>query len=169
MTDRYKHLMHLEPRALHTYLEKRGDPLLLRKQIYETVVAQQKRKANSKRRDYQVIKWWEPIAAPLTNEIKVVRAMQQHDRDNEQRQAVLAAYMAVLCKVRGEIQIAKIQALTPKKLQQRREDDGKQPYPNDLTHWADMVPERIKQQIHEAFDALPYKPKAKRKVPFTRD
>lgn len=169
MSDRYKHLMHLDQRELHNYLTKRGDPPLIRQQIFDCVVAQQQRRANSKRRDAQVIRWWEPIAGELTNEIKVVRAMQQHDRGNEQRQEVLAAYMAVLHKVRGEIQLAKVLSLTPNGLQAWRVENGKPRFPNELSHWVDMVPEKIQERIHAAFDGLPYKARAKRKTPFPRD
>lgn len=169
MSDRYQHLMHLKPKQLHNFLEKRGDPPLVRNQIYETVVAQQARKANSNRRDAQVIRWWAPILAPLTNEIKVVRAMQQHDRFNEQRQEVVGAYMEALKKARGWISAAKTLGLTPQGLQQWRVDNGKKKFPNDLTHWTDLVPAKVQDAIREAFDALPYKPRAKRKVPFMRE
>lgn len=169
MSDRYQHLMHLKPRELHNFLEKRGDPPFIRKQIYDTVVAQQARKANSNRRGAQVARWWEPIAAPLTNEIKVARSMQEYDRFNEERKEVVAAYLLALQKARGWIRAAKTMGLTPQGLQQWRVENGKKPFPNDLTHWTDLVPTKVKDAIRDAFEALPYKPKAKRKVPFSRD
>lgn len=169
MTDRYQHLMHLDPRALHNYLAKRGDPPLVRQAIFDVVTAQQKRRANKSRRNAQLLRWWEPIAAPLTHEIKVVRAMQKHDIDNAQRQEVLSAYMAVLMRVRMEINLAKFHQLTPKGWQSRRVESGKPPYPNGLSNWTDLVPEKVRQQIEQAFDALPYKAKAKRKIPFELD
>lgn len=166
MSDRYQHLMHLKPRELHNYLEKRGDPPLVRKQIYDTVVAQQQRKANTNRKSAQVAKWWEHIAAPLAAEVRVVRSMQQYDRDNEERREVLDAYMLALHKARGWIRAAKALGLTPNGLQEWRVENGKPKFPNDLSHWSDLVPVRVQDAIREAFDALPYKPRAKRKTPF---
>lgn len=169
MTDRYQHLMHLRPKELHNYLEQRGDPPLLRKQIYATVVAQQERKANNGRRSSQVARQWAHIFVPLRNEIKVVRSMQMYNHWDEQRKEVLDAYMAALKMARGLVVFAKDMSLTPNGYQQWRVDNDKKKHPNDLAHWSDLVPARVQAAISDAFEALPYKPKAKRKVPFTRD
>ena len=169
MSDKYQHLMHMSPKTLHTYLEQRGDPPLIRKQIYATVVEQQKRKANSGRRRSQVAMHWAPLFVPLRNEIKAVRSMQMYNDWDERRQEVLAAYMNALLRARGEIVFAKMQQLTPNGYQQWRVDNGKTKFPNDLTHWADLVPAKVQAAISDAFEDLPYKPRAKRKVPFMRD
>lgn len=168
MTDRYKHLMHLTPRQLHNHLVRKDYPDLMRQSIYNTVTEQQQRKANSKRRGAQVALAWEPLFNPLANEIRTVRSM-RHYAGSMQRAEVLYAYHEALLKARRIIHAAKMHELTPSKLQKRRQELGKKPYPNDLTHWTDLVPEKVRVAITEAFNALPYKPKAKRKTPFMRE
>jgi hypothetical protein len=161
--------MHMRPKQLQTYLENRGDPPIVRKQIYDTVVAQQERIANNGRRHSQVVKHWAPLFVPLRNEIKAVRSMQAYNPRDVQRQEVLAAYMQALIHARGLIDGAKIHGMTPHKYQEWRVERGKKPFPNDLTHWVDLVPSQVQAAITDAFEDLPYKARAKRKVPFTRD
>ena len=169
MSDRYLHLMHMTPKQLHNHLTERNLPPLMYKEIYDCVTMQQKRRANNKRRDAQIRLSWDRITGPLTNEIKVIRAMLQYDRENEQRMETLNAYMDVMQRVRSFINMHKYLSQTPRKAQDERVESGKPPYPNDLTHWTDMVPEKVRLSITEAFNALPYRPKAKRKTPFMRD
>lgn len=169
MTDRYKHLMHLPPKQLHNYLVSKGYPDIVRQSIYNTVTEQQKRKANSKRRGAQVALAWEPLFNPLANEIRTVRSMLMYGRGGEERIEVLRAYLAALLKARGIIWGAKTLGMTPRKLQDDRKAEGRAPYPNDLTHWSDLVPDKVRRAITDAFNALPYKPKAKRKTPFMRE
>jgi len=168
MSDRYQHLMHMRPKQLQTYLENRGDPPIVRKQIYDTVVAQQERIANNGRRHSQVVKHWAPLFVPLRNEIKAVRSMQMYNSWDEQRQEVLAAYMQALFYARSAIVFAKHCGMTPHKYQEWRVENGKKKCPNDLTHWVDLVPAKVQAAIADAFEDLPYKARAKRKVPFTR-
>ena len=40
--------------------------------------------------------------------------------------------------------------------------------PNNGEHWTDFVPTHIKQRVVAMFDAIPYTPKARRKIPFER-
>jgi hypothetical protein len=51
-----------------------------------------------------------------------------------------------------------------------RRDKDKTPaqlYP-ERTHWSDYVPQRIRDEVCDAFAAIPYKAKAKVKTPFAR-
>ena len=169
MTDRYQHLMHLAPKQLHNHLVRKGYPDLVRQSIYNTVTEQQQRKANSKRRGAQIALAWEPLFNPLANEIRTVRSMLMYGRGSEERIEVLNAYLQAMLKARGVIYGAKLLGMTPRALQNQRKEEGKPPYPNDLTHWSDLVPEKVRAAITTAFDSLPYKPKAKRKTPFMRE
>jgi hypothetical protein len=38
----------------------------------------------------------------------------------------------------------------------------------ERTHWSDYVPAHIRDEVHLLFDAIPYKAKAKVKLPFAR-
>ena len=169
MTDRYQHLMHLAPKQLHNHLVRKGYPDLVRQSIYNTVTEQQQRKANSKRRGAQIALAWAPLFNPLANEIRTVRSMLLYGRGGEERIDVLNAYLQALLKARGTIYGAKLLGMTPRALQNKRKEEGKPPYPNDLTHWSDLVPVKVQAAINQAFDSLPYKPKAKRKTPFMRE
>lgn len=171
MKDRYRHLMHLDANQLHNYLMKhyaKAQPLV-RDEIYKTVRAQQARRANEGRRAGQAVKWWADIMTEAQREKRSVRASLAHDTDNEARHEVFIAYYEVIKRSLDIMKAYKRRGMTPNKAQAERVEMGKEPYPNDLSHWADLIPAHIKEAITQAFDALPYKPKAKRKVPFSRD
>lgn len=171
MKDRYPHLMHLDAKQLHNYLAKRYAKVqpLVREGIYKTVREQQMRRANNGRREAQVDKWWSAIMTEAQREKLSVRSSLAHDKDNAQRQEVFNAYYAVIKRALETIKTYKARKLTPNMAQEERKAQGKQPYPNDLKHWSDLVPEKIRTAITQAFYDLPHKPKGKRKVPFIRE
>jgi len=171
MKDRYRHLMHLDAKQLHNYLMKHRANMqpLVREEIYNTVRAQQLRRANEGRREAQAVKWWADLMTEAQREKRSIRSSLAHDTDNTQRQEVFIAYYAVVKRALDVMKAYKRRGMTPNKAQAERVELGKEPYPNELTHWSDLVPPHIKEAIHEAFNELPVKPKAKRKVPFTRD
>ena len=102
-------------------------------------------------------------------EKRSIRSSLAHDTDNAERQEVFIAYYSAIKRALDIMKAYKRRGMTPNKAQAERVEMGKEPYPNDLTHWSDLIPPHIKEAITEAFNAMPYKPKAKRKVPFTRD
>lgn len=171
MTDRYRHLMHLDAKQLHNYLMKhyaKAQPLV-REEIYKTVREQQLRRANEGRREAQAVKWWADLMTEAQREKRSVRASLEHDKDNAERREVFIAYYEVVKRALDIMKAYKRRGLTPKKAQEERKAMDKPLYPNDLTHWSDLIPAHIKAAITQAFEALPYKPKAKRKVPFMRE
>lgn len=171
MKDRYRHLMHLDAKQLHNYLMKHYAKVqpLVRENIYKTVRDQQMRRANAGRREAQAVKWWADLMTEAQREKRSIRASLAHDKDNEQRQEVFIAYYTAVKRALDIMKAYKRRGMTPNKAQAEREEMGKDPYPNGLSHWSDLIPAHIKEAICDAFEALPYKPKAKRKVPFTRD
>lgn len=162
--------MHLDEKQLHNYLMKHKGHLqpLVREEIFKVVREQQMRRANNGRREAQVNKWWADLMTEAQREKRSVRASLAHDSDNEQRQEVFIAYYAVIKRSLEIMKTYKVRKLTPNMAQDERIAQGKDPYPNDLTHWSDLIPERIRDAITQAFHDLPHKPKAKRKVPFAR-
>jgi hypothetical protein len=163
--------MHLDAKQLHNYLMKHYSKVqpLVRDDIYKTVRTQQMRRANAGRREAQAVKWWADLMTEAQREKRSVRASLAHDTDNAERQEVFIAYYAAVKRSLDIMKAYKRRGMTPNKAQDERKEMGKPPYPNDLTHWSDLIPTHIKEAITEAFNAMPYKPKAKRKVPFTRD
>lgn len=171
MKDRHAHLMHLDAKQLHNYLMEHyaKEPPLVRDSIYKTVRAQQLRRANNGRRTTQVHKWWADMMSEAQREKKSARASLDHNKEDLARQEVYGAYLKTVKTVLDKIKMYKGMKLTPKGVQAKLVKEEKEPYPNNLSHWSDMVPPRVREAITEAFEDLPYKPKAKRKVPFTRD
>lgn len=171
MTDRYRHLMHLDAKQLHNYLMRhypKAQPLV-RETIFKTVRAQQEQRANAGRREAQAVKWWADIMTEAQREKRSVRASLAYDQDDAARQEVFIAYYEVIKRSLDIMKAYKKRGMTPNKAQEERKAMKKPLYPNDLTHWSDLIPPNIKAAITEAFEALPYKHKAKRKVPFERD
>ena len=171
MKDKYPHLMHLDAKQLHNYLMKRYPKVqpLVREGIYKTVRDQQMRRANNGRREAQVDKWWSPIMTEAQREKLNVRSSLAHDKTNAQRQEVFNAYYTAIKRALEIIKTYKRRHMTPNMAQAERIEAGKAPYPNDLKHWSDLVPEKIRNAITQAFAELPHKPKGKRKTPFARE
>ena len=171
MKDSHPHLMHLDARQLHNALMEKYPNMhaYAREDIYKKIRSQQARRANNGRRTAQVHKWWADIMAEAQREKRSARASLDHNMSDEDRYALFSAYLEVIKRVLADIKGYKTLGLTPKGVQTWRVENGKKPYPNDLTHWTDMVPEKVRVSITEAFEAQPYKYKAKRKTPFTRD
>jgi hypothetical protein len=163
--------MHLDARQLHNALMEKYPNMhpYAREHIYKTIRSQQARRANHGRRKAQVQKWWADIMAEAQREKRSARASLDHDSGDEARYEAFSAYLAVIKRVLADIKGYKSMGLTPKRAQAWRIENNKKPYPNGLTHWTDMVPEKVRLSITEAFNALPYRAKAKRKTPFMRD
>ena len=171
MKDRYPHLMHLDANQLHNTLMEKYPKMhpYARENIYKTIRSQQARRANNGRRTAQVHKWWADIMAEAQREKKSARASLDHNMSDEDRYEVFKAYLETIKRALGTIKGYKALGMTPKRAQAWRVEEGYKPYPNNLTHWSDLVPEKVRVAITEAFEALPYRAKAKRKVPFERN
>ena len=171
MKDSHRHLMHVDARNLHNALVEKYPNMhpYAREHIYKTIRSQQARRANHGRRKAQVQKWWADIMAEAQREKRSARASLDHNMSDEARYEAFSAYLEVIKRVLADIKGYKSLGMTPKRAQAWRIENNKKPYPNGLTHWTDMVPEKVRLSITEAFNALPYRPKAKRKTPFMRD
>lgn len=171
MKDKFPHLMRMTPTDLHNYLMDRFEgerQANVRQHIYDTVLAQQNRKRNAKRQRHQVMTAWQTILMQAQIERRTVRSALGYDSGDAERTEAFEAYLAVIHKTLDLIRDYKRQGLTPKGVQEKRKKDNQTQYPNDLTHWSDLVPDKVQRAIKDAFASLDYKPKARRKQPFKR-
>ena len=107
---------------------------------------------------------WTKVLAPLRYELNSAKVGRNYNGDKcPQRIEAFDAYIAVMEKVNAMLaRPAKLLEKTPIQIATAKN------LPNNGEHWTDWIPHRIKQPIHDAFMAIPHKPKAKRKIPFLR-
>lgn len=177
----YEHYLRLSPNALHTALHKRK---LHPREIshIKDAVAQMREalRTNKITRTHRRAEWahlLKPLQYEL-NSAKVGRAYRAQPNggtappftDIDARLEVFDAYIAVMEKLLARFALASKELQhTPIQLAKRKNATAKGSHiPNNGEHWTDWIPAHIKEPIHEAFAALPHKPKAKRKVPFQR-
>lgn len=165
---KYAHLMKYTPTELHNKLVDRGLPQATRDYIKE-VVAEQKEASRIKKIKHAAhAKLWAALLDPLRNEISSTRGSiaysDSHNVDDEQRRAAFAYYETVLIKVLHQLlKIKKTLSATPS------EAATEASIPNKGEHWSDWIPTHIKSKTVAMFDAIPHKPRAKRKIPFERN
>lgn len=107
---------------------------------------------------------WTKVLAPLRYELNSAKVGRNYNGDTcPQRIEAFDAYIAVMEKLNAMLaRPAKLLEKTPIQIATAKN------LPNNGEHWTDWVPHRIKTPIHDAFMAIPHKPKAKRKIPFLR-
>ena len=107
---------------------------------------------------------WAKVLVPLRYELNNAKVGRNYNGDTcPHRIEAFDAYIAVMEKLIGMLKHpAKVLEKTPIQMAMAKN------LPNNGEHWTDWIPQRIKTPISEAFEALPHKAKAKRKVPFLR-
>lgn len=107
---------------------------------------------------------WTKVLAPLRYELNSAKVGRNYNGDKcPHRIEAFDAYIAVMEKLNAMLaHRAKVLDKTPIQIATAKN------LPNNGEHWTDWVPHRIKTPIHDAFMAIPHKPKAKRKIPFLR-
>jgi hypothetical protein len=130
-------------------------------------------------------KLWDDLLRDLNYEYNNVRQGMKYQAKHPQPERTVAfeQYLLVMEKVRTVIEDARHSTITAKDRQGNvrevpnptpseytkwKNANSKQPMPNNGVHWTDWVPARIKLRVVELFNAIPYVPKAKRKLPFQR-
>ena len=108
---------------------------------------------------------WTKVLAPLRYELNSAKVGRNYNGDTcPHRIEAFDAYIAVMEKLNAMLaHRAKVLDKTPIQIATAKN------LPNNGEHWTDWVPHRIKTPIHDAFMAIPHKPKAKRKIPFERN
>lgn len=106
---------------------------------------------------------WDKVLKPLRYELNNAKVGRAYDLDDESRVEAFDAYILVMetllsrfAKPLASLEHTPIQLALEKGL------------PNNGEHWTDWVPDKIKTKIAIAFEELPHKTRAKRKVPFQR-
>lgn len=156
MGYQYTRYMKLSANALHHALQARNLPPDKVQEIKRIVDEQKiiKRKQNAHKRQMDLL--WGELTAPLMHERKTVKSIMRYKGTPERAEA-LEGYFEVLDKLVERLYIM-------------RRDKDKTPaqlFP-ERTHWSDYVPQHIKDEVCLLFDAIPYKAKAKVKIPFAR-
>lgn len=156
MGYRYVKYMKLSANALHHALMVRNLPPdtvdEIKRIVDEQKATKRKQDAHKRQMDLQ----WGEFLAPLIHEHKTVRSIMRY-KGSPERADALEAYEAVLDKVKSNLYL----------LQKEKNKTPSQLYP-ERTHWSDYVPQRIRDEVCDAFADIPYKAKAKTKIPFAR-
>ena len=106
---------------------------------------------------------WDKLLKPLRYEINNVKVGRAYDLEDASRVEAFDAYLLVMeTLLKRFAQPMKALEVTPIQLAMEKD------LPNNGEHWTDWIPEKIKARIAIAFEALPHKLRAKRKVPFQR-
>lgn len=153
----------LTPNALHQRLLKErvhpAEMQAIKDEVAELKEAQRVDKITRTQRKAE----WDKVLKPLRYELNNAKVGRAYDLDDESRVEAFDAYILVMETLLSRFaQPMKLLEATPIQLAL---DKG---LPNNGEHWTDWVPEKIKTKIAIAFEALPHKTRAKRKVPFQR-
>jgi hypothetical protein len=106
---------------------------------------------------------WDKVLKPLRYELNNAKVGRAYDLDDDERIEAFDAYILVMETLLSKFAapLALLEA-TPIQLALEKA------LPNNGEHWTDWVPDKIKIRIAVAFEAIPHKSRAKRKVPFQR-
>jgi len=165
MDTSYKHYMHLTPNQLHARLLKRKTPPYQADLIKRIVAEQQAERKSENARTKQLTRLWREFMQPLETERDNIQGMLRYkgSENDEARREALEAYLTVLNALKARMQNhCKQDRKTPTMVASDKD------LPNDGTHWTDWVPAKIKHRVHDLFDQIERKPKAKHKIPFER-
>ena len=157
MAYRYAKYLEMGEKQIHNALVTKGLPPSEIEQM-KIIIAEQKakRRADRAHRVQMDLQWGE-LVAPLTHERKIVRSVMRYKGGSAERTTALQAYLAVLDKLTERLTLMRREHnQTPLQLHPERH------------HWADYVPQHIKDRVVALFDAVPHTPTAKRKRPFVR-
>jgi hypothetical protein len=162
MRLRYKHYMHITENELLNRLQKRKLHDSTRAEIIR-VVAEQKHILRVQRgKNHQHTRMWEELMTPLKYERKLIASLLKYQGGVE-RAIALQQYGALLDTTIGKMTLAqRAREFTPYQIAEAANR------PNKGVHWTDWITPTKKLAITALFDAIPHKPKAKKKLPFER-
>ena len=167
----YPSLMKLKKRELENHfaaLLNKGTPRLMVNSMRDIVLTQKEKLRRQRIHETQQNILWGDVLKPLQAERRNARASLKYERGNEfpdvnPRREAFEAYALVLAELYNRVtQLKNDGDFTPSTYAKAKN------LPNHGVHWADFIPTRIKLRINTLFDAVPYTPKAKRKIPFER-
>ena len=162
MRLRYKHYMHLTENELLNKLSKRKLHDSAKSEIIR-IIAEQKHILRVQRgKNHQHNRMWEELMAPAKYERKMVASLLKYQGGAE-RDFALRKYWSLIDSTLGKMQMAQhAKEFTPYQIAEAMNR------PNKGVHWTDWITPTKKLEIASLFDAIPHKPKAKKKLPFER-
>ena len=160
----------LTPTELHEWLLKKRFPIAMHDKIKKAAAEEKERLRRARIKDTVQEKLWAEVIHPLRAEIRSIKSSLAYrgSHNADERIAAFAAYETVLLKARDKLSALSQQGLVPSEAAKEVEDEYGVEIPNKGTHWVDWVPQSTKTRIAAMFDAVPYTPRAKRKLPFER-
>lgn len=167
------HLTVLSDKELHNLLMKRGIPKPEADALKKAVKAEKAAIRSERARKRMVNELWGNVLRPLANEQRIIRSLLRYESQkypNPQRREALNAYAKVLSTVKEKLrEYRHYKERTPKQQAEHLKEQGKT-IPNNGEHWTDWVPQKIKDRLTEAFEALreTAAPHARIKEPFRR-
>ena len=156
MGYQYTKYMKLSANQLHNTLVDKGIAPPEMESIKRIVGEQKEHKRSEGAHKRQMDLQWTEFLAPLIHERKTVRSIMRY-KGSAERADALEGYLLVLDRVQEKLYL----------LRREKNQTPLQIHP-ERTHWSDYVPQRIRDEVCDAFNAIPHKPKAKTKVPFLR-
>jgi hypothetical protein len=169
----YESYVKMKPNGLHDHLTRKlkMHPDAVKK-IKEMVAARKEAKRKERITLKVLKKEWQLLMNPLRVELdnaKVGLKYKGTDTSSERTEA-FEAYIKVLEELKNRLAMPSSRPVeTPRQYARKLNANKKgSPITNDGEHWTDWVPPRIKQAVSDAFNDLPVKPSARRKVPFQR-
>ena len=162
MRLRYRHYMKLTENELLNRLQKRKLHDSTRAEIIRIVAEQKHQQRVERGKNHQHTRMWEELMCPLKYERKMVASLLTYQGGVE-RDLALRSYLKLIDATIGKMTLAqRAREYTPYQIAEAANR------PNKGVHWTDWITPTKKLAITALFDAIPHKPKAKRKLPFQR-
>lgn len=165
MYKQVKALSALTAQQIQNELMRQNLPPETRAQIRDEALALKKHRKQTRLREYKHAALWHRLVAPLKYELANAKVgVRLKDSITEpERHLAFTEYIAVMEKLLGGIEkIRRAADQTPSAFAKA------QNFPNGGVHWSDWVSFKTQTRIHTLFDAIPYRARAKRFVPFVR-
>lgn len=166
MKKQVESLSKLKPNQIQNELMRQNLPPALRAQLREEALALKEHRRQTRLREQKHAALWHRLVAPLKYELAnaKVGARLKDSITEPERHLAFSEYIAVMDKLLGGMEKIKMagNSQTPTAFAKA------QNYPNGGVHWSDWVSQKTQTRIHTLFDAIPYRARAKRFVPFVR-
>lgn len=150
--------------------------------IVETVETIRKERAllkGQKVKKARAVTNWRYLRTPLKHEHKVIKLALSYierkeirgedlDEADTARREAYTAYKMVVEKLllQFDLYVETHPSDTPLQVLRREQSEGKCNYVTRTDHWSDWVPEKVKDRVTALFEDIPYKARAKAKLPF---
>jgi hypothetical protein len=129
------------------------------------------------RKHKRAVRGWGPLVKELSQHLRDVKSSTNYYRHRCKgnpalREAALLAYTTYITALENVLVTARSARgydMTPPQMVEFLRKEKGVSVPNHGAHWTDWVPPKQQARIRALFDAIPYPPKAKRRVAFPRE